>query len=445
MLATAALEQEGGAAPKSLGYSWYMVTLCMVGYIFSFLDRQVITLLIEPIKADLQISDTQFSLVHGLAFALFYAVMGLPIARWADTHSRPHIIATGVFVWSIATAICGLTRSFTQLFVARMAVGCGEAALSPAAYSMISDAFPKNRVGLALGVYSSGSFLGAALAFIIGGAAIEYITQMGTVELPLLGAVKPWQMTFFLVGLPGVLIALLFALTVKDPERKGKLTAKGYSLRDVGRYIKRHKSTFCAHYLGFSLLALALFALMSWGPAYLLRNFELTTREAGLYLGIVALFANTAGVLSSGWLTDYLNRRGHDDASFRAGMVGGLGVIVPALLFSQMPTLNTALLVYALAMYFASFPMATSAAALQNMAPNQMRAQVTALFFVGLNMLGITGGATLVALLTDYAFEDTKAVGYSMSIVASLAALLAVICLGWGLKYCRSTVRAQNV
>jgi MFS family permease len=125
-------------------------------------------------------------------------------------------------------------------------------------------------------------------------------------------------------------------------------------------------------------------------------------------------------------------------------MVGGLGVIVPALLFSQMPTLNTALLVYALAMYFASFPMATSAAALQNMAPNQMRAQVTALFFVGMNMLGITGGATLVALLTDYAFEDTKAVGYSMSIVASLAALLAVICLGWGLKYCRATVRAQN-
>ena len=212
-----AQEQPG----KSLAYPWYIVSLCMVAYIFSFIDRQVITLLIQPIRADLQISDTQFSLLHGLAFALLYATAGIPIARLADSRSRPMIISVGIFVWSLATALCGVAKNFAQLFMARMAVGVGEAALSPAAYSMITDSFPKSRLGMALGVYSSGSFLGGGLAFIIGGAAIALVEQWGAQQVPLIGLVKPWQMTFFIVGLPGILVAALFILTVRDPERKG--------------------------------------------------------------------------------------------------------------------------------------------------------------------------------------------------------------------------------
>lgn len=434
------IPEQSQSQSQSLGYSWYIVFLCMVAYIFSFVDRQVISLLIEPIRADLQISDTQFSLVHGLAFAMFYAVMGIPIARWADTRSRPMIISWGIFIWSIATAVCGMAKNFVQLFFARMAVGCGEAALSPAAYSMISDSFPKSKLGLALGVYSIGSFIGVGMAYIIGGTAIEYMNQLGVLTLPVIGLVKPWQMTFFVVGLPGVLIALLFAWTVRDPERKGlkgrQVSAEGFTIGDVGHYLKTHKGFFVAHYLGFSLLALTLYALMSWAPAFLLRNYTLTTKEVGLYLGVIALCANTAGTLSSGWLTDFFTKRGYDDAAFRAGMVGGAGVLLPGFLFPHMPSLNLTLLVYALAMYFASFPTATSAAALQKKAPNQMRAQVTALFFVGMNMVGITGGASLVALLTDYVFQSERAVGYSMSIVASISALMAVLLLWWGLKYC---------
>ncbi|TCK07350.1 spinster family MFS transporter [Marinobacterium mangrovicola] len=439
LAAKAELNQERAVERKTL-YPWYIVALCTLGYVFSFLDRQVITLLIEPIKADLQITDTQFSLVTGLAFALFYAFMGLPIARWADTRSRPMIIACGIFVWSLATAVCGLAKSFGQLFFARMAVGCGEAALSPAAYSMITDAFPKHRVGMALGVYSSGSFLGAALAFIIGGAAIEYISSLGEVSLPVVGVMKPWQLTFWIVGLPGVLLALMFAITVKDPERKGEVRAKGYTLGEVGAYMKANLGTFASIYVGFSLLALTLYALMSWGPAYLLRNYELSMSQVGVYLGVVALVANASGVLTSGWLVDFFTRKGHDDAAMRAGMVGGLGVIIPALIFPFVDSLLGTLCVYALTMYFASFPMATSAAALQNIAPNQMRAQVTALFFVGMNMLGITCGSTLVALLTDYVFEDPAAVGHSMSVVAAGSAMLAAFCLRTGLKHCRGTI-----
>lgn len=431
---------------QSLSYSWYIVVLCMVAYIFSFIDRQVIALLVQPIRADLQISDTEFSLLHGLAFAIFYAIMGLPIARLADTKSRPLIIAIGIFVWSIATAVCGLTRSFWQLFVARMGVGVGEAALSPAAYSMISDSFPLSKLGLALGIYSIGSFIGAGLAYLIGGAAIEWVSQFGEVSLPVIGIVKPWQMTFFMVGIPGVIISALFLLTVRDPERRGARTRShaGYPIREVLSYIKLHKITFASHYLGFGLLALSLFALLSWAPAFFIRKYGLSAKEVGLYLGSMVLISNTTGALLSGWLTDFFTRKGYTDAAFRSAIVGGLGLAIPAALFSSLGELHSTILLFGLAMFFASFPMATSAAALQIMAPNQMRAQVTALFFVAMNLLGITGGSTLVALCTDYLFKDDVAVGYSMSIIASAAGLAGALLLFLGLKHFRRTVN-ENV
>lgn len=431
---------------QASGRAWYMVFLCMVAYIFSFIDRQVLALLIEPIRADLQISDTQFSLVHGFAFALFYATMGIPIARLADTRSRPLIIAAGIFVWSIATAVCGLTRNFGQLFLARMGVGVGEAALSPAAYSMISDAFPRTQLGLALGVYSLGSFIGSGLAFLIGGTVIGLIGELGISELPWLGPVRPWQLTFFIVGLPGVVIAALFYFTIRDPQRKGVVdgSTQGFSVAEVFAHIGRHRATFIAHYLGFGFLALSLFALLSWAPAYLLRNFPLTVREVGIYLGSLVLLSNTAGVLASGVLTDFFSRRGSGDAAMRCGMIGALGLVLPAATFSSLSGLEATLAVLALAMFFASFPLATSAAALQIMAPNQMRAQVTALFFLSMNILGITGGATLVALCTDYLFRDEQLVGYSMSLIAAASALLGAALLGWGLEPMRLTVRSLD-
>ena len=243
--------------------AWYTVILCMVAYVLSFVDRQIIALLIEPIQADLQISDTQFSLLTGLAFSLFYATMGLPIARWADVGSRPLIISAGIVVWSFATALCGLARTYGQLFLARMGVGVGEAALSPAAYSIITDSFPRSQLGLAMGVYSIGVFLGSGLAFLVGGTVIEIVEGMGGLALPIVGTIKPWQATFFLVGLPGIAVGLLFYLTIKDPPRTGLESSDGrpggYSIGQVKGYIRSHKASFAAHYLGFGILALAMF------------------------------------------------------------------------------------------------------------------------------------------------------------------------------------------
>jgi MFS family permease len=418
--------------------AWYTVILCMIAYVLAFVDRQIIALLIEPIQADLQISDTQFSLLTGLAFSLFYATMGLPIARWADVGSRPFIISAGVIVWSFATAVCGVTRTFWQLFLARMGVGVGEAALSPAAYSIITDSFPKSQLGLALGVYSIGVFLGSGLAFLVGGTVIEVVEGLGGLTLPVVGNVKPWQATFFLVGLPGLVIGVLFYLTVRDPARIGLEqsggTAGGYRIGQVVGYIRNHKATFTAHYLGFGLLSLAMFALLTWAPAYMIRVYQMSAREVGIYLGLTVLIANSAGTLTSGWLTDWFTRRGHDNAPLRSGIVGGLGVIVPAALFSSMPSFGWSLTLLAVAFFFASFPVATSAAGLQLMAPNQMRAQVTALFFLAMNLFGITGGSSLVALATDFVFRNPLAVGFSMSITCGLAAVAGAAVLWWGLK-----------
>jgi len=415
-------------------YAWYVVVLCMIAYIFSFIDRQILSLLIEPIREDLQISDTQFSLLNGLAFSLFYASMGIPIARLADSRSRPAIIAAGVFLWSLATAATGLGKSFWHVFTARMGVGIGEAALSPAAYSMITDLFPKEKLGRALAVYSIGSFIGGGLAFLIGGAVISALSNMQSIAMPLVGDLRPWQMTFIIVGLPGILLALIFAITVKDPTRSGAATQiERASFPDTLKFIRNNGQFFFALYGGFTLTAVALFGLLSWLPAYLGRNYGLTPGEIGLILGPIMLVANVGGVLCSGWLTDYFEKRGRPDAAMRAGVIGSFGLFVPVALFSVMPTQALSIVFIAISLFFASFPLATSATAMQLASPPHMRAQVSAIFLFLNSIIGLAVGSFVIALITDYVFKNDLSVGWSVSIVCSISTFLAGVLIVRGL------------
>lgn len=214
--------------------AWIVVGLLMVAYTSSFIDRQIMSLLVEPIRADLGITDTQFSLLAGLAFSIFYSVMGLPLGWLADRMSRRMIILVGMIAWSIMTALCGLATSFLALFIARVGVGIGEAALSPAAYSLISDYFPPERRARAISAYAMGPYLGSGLALIIGGQVIEAASRMGPFTIEGLGTFAPWQAVFFAVGLPGVIIALLFLL-IREPERRGSRRKCGYWARLVYR------------------------------------------------------------------------------------------------------------------------------------------------------------------------------------------------------------------
>jgi MFS family permease len=210
---------DNSGTPHNSGYAWYVVIVLMVIYTLSFIDRQILAFLVGPIRADLQISDTAIGLLGGFAFAIFYTLLGLPMGWLADRKSRRGLIAIGLVFWSLMTALCSLARSFGTLFAARIGVGVGEATLTPAAFSLIADYFPREKLARALSVYSMGILIGSGLAFIVGGAVVQAMNGMPALQVPVLGTMAPWRLTFLIVGLPGLAIALLL-LTVREPVRR---------------------------------------------------------------------------------------------------------------------------------------------------------------------------------------------------------------------------------
>jgi MFS family permease len=421
----------------------------MLAYILSFVDRQVIALMIEPIKHDLALSDTQFSLLHGLAFSLFYAFMGAPLALLADRYSRSKLMAIGVVFWSIATMACGTSKNFLHMFLARIGVGVGEAALSPAFYSMASDMFPKERLGRAIGIYSLGAFIGGGIAFLIGGYIISLLKGVDYVVLPILGELRPWQLTFLIVGLPGLILAPIMLLTIRDPKRRNlKKTSNGETLqptlRNTFAFIKSHKQTFFYHHIGFSFYTMTLYAMMGWAPAFYMRHFGLTPSQAGFYLGVILLLANTSGVYFCGYLTDWLTKRGHSDAAMKTGTIGALGLLIPAALFTQVDSMMFSLVLLTLAMFFGSFPFTTAIASTQVLAPNQLRAQVSAIFLLVVNLIGAGLSMTLVALVTDKIFKNPLLVGHSISIVAIITTTLGAILLHIGCRHFRQSMLKEK-
>lgn len=208
---TSAAPDDGSAYPEPRR-AWGLVVVLTIAYAISFVDRQIISLMVEPIKAYLHLSDTQISLLMGPAFAVFYTIMGIPLGRVADKFNRRNLIVIGMTLWCLMTAASGLARNFAQLFVARMGIGVGEAALSPAALSMISDSFPPEKRTSPIGFYNSAIYIGSGLALVLGGVVIQIVTNSPPVNVPLVGELVPWQTTFIIVGLPGLIIAAIIGV-----------------------------------------------------------------------------------------------------------------------------------------------------------------------------------------------------------------------------------------
>lgn len=418
--------------------AWYAVAVLVIAFIFSFIDRIVIALLVEPIKADLGVSDFGIGLLQGFAFALFYALLGIPIGRLSDRVSRRGIIATGIAIWSLMTAACGLARGFFELFLARVGVGVGEAALSPAAYSMIADYFPREKLGRALGVYQSGAMLGAGIAFLVGGAAVQMLSAYDGQVLPVLGEVRMWQLAFFVVGLPGLLIALLM-LTVREPARRGKTSGAttGIPLRQVLAYIRSHRRLFFAHFAGFGLLVVPITTVLAWAPTWLNRVLGFARAETGYVLGLMLLVLSPAAVYFGGWAIDYLQKRGHADAPFRVS-IGAALAIVPLSLFATTgsdPTL--ALWLIGPLVFCACISQAAAPMVIQVMVPNEMRAQISAVWMLCMNLISTIMGPTLVGFITVYVLMDDMAVGQSIAIVNAVSAPVAALILWTGLRQFR--------
>lgn len=426
------------AAPN-LKYAWYVVFILMVCYTLSFIDRQILALLVGPIRADLQISDTQIGLLGGLAFSLFYTLMGLPMGRLADRHNRRNIIAVGVFFWSVATALCAAARGFWGLFAARTGVGVGEATLGPSAMSMISDYFPKERLSAALSLYSMGIFIGAGLANIVGGLVIEAVNSVPTLSLPVFGELASWRVTFLLVGLPGVFVALLL-YTVREPIRKNVLiTNDGMtSTLSVGETIAQLKirwRSVLALSVGMMGLAMSVYAYLFWSPVFLQRIHGWTPSETGLALGFATLIMGCGGMYSGGVITDRWLAAGVRHAALKLGAIGtGVGGIFYAIgfLLPDAPALSVVFL--GLGLGLTAMPTGSCYAALQMILPNQVRGQAVALFLFILNLGGLTLGPLLPGVFNDYLFRNEAMVGPSSALTTSLACLLAVVVFVCGLK-----------
>jgi MFS family permease len=429
----------------SPAYAWYVVSLLTLAYICSFIDRQIITLLVGPIKQDLGLTDTEMSYLLGLSFALFYTVFGFLIAIAADRLNRRNIIAAGIFIWSLMTAACGLARGYGQLFLARMGVGFGEGALSPAALSIISDYFPREKLGRAISVYSMGIAIGSGIALLVGGTVIQLVSTADTVTLPLLGELRPWQAAFVIVALPGIPIGLLM-FTIREPARRGRsqMAAGRWSLQPVRQQLRGHWRTYAGICLGMAVLTVMAYGIIGWIPEHFRRSYGWTIGQVSLWYGLVLIVFGPLGAITGGWLADRLQRR-HGDGYLRAVLMG-LAILGPGyILFALMPGPWLSLAWLVPATLGGAIPTSVAGAALMQVTPNEMRATISAMYYFVLSIIGLGLGPTSIALLTDYWFADEGALRYSIAIVAVVATVAALALMAWARPhFARSAAAAEG-
>ena len=438
-----------GQAWPSPARAWYAVGIFTLVTIISFVDRQLLVLLVEPIKHDLGISDTKMSFLLGFAFVMFYAFLSIPIARLADVHSRKLIIGCGLAFWSVMTAVCGLASNYWQLFLARMGVGAGEACNGPATFSIIADSFPPEKLAKATSVISSGFFIGNGAALIVGGAIIEAVTRMPDIILPVIGEIRPWQATFFIVGLPGVLFAALIS-TVHEPKRRGVIAPTGETkaekpkslpLRVILKWLRDDWQTYLPMYGGMALRAMYGIGAAVWLPAFFIRTYDWSIAKVGLAVGLVQLIIAPLGLITGGVLAEWLAKKGYDDANMRVAFISTIACVPTSVLFPLMPDPYWAIAIYAVNNFLVSLSPGPQNAALQTVTPNQMRAQATAMFLFLFNLVGFSLGPLTVALFTDYVFGSEAMLRYSLAINYALLSPLACYIFWYVLKPYRLSVQ----
>ena len=319
------------------------------------------------------------SLLMGLSFALFYTLCGIPLGRMADNRSRRGLILFGVLVWSAMTAACGLARSYWQFLTFRVGVGVGEAALSPAAYSLIADSFPRERRATAISVYSMGIYLGSGLAFLLGGLVIKFASAQGDVHLPLFGEVRPWQLIFLILGAAGVLFCLLL-LAIREPARRGVGAGVAVPLGEVGAYLRANRKTVLCHNFGFACLSFAGYGSGAWVPTFFVRTHGWDAGHVGVVYGSIVAVFGCLGIVFGGRLADYWAKRGRSDANMRVGLLAAWAVIPFTLVYPLLDNANWAAALMAPTVFFLSMPFGVAPAAIQEIMPNSMRGQASAIY-----------------------------------------------------------------
>ena len=426
--------QLGPDLERSLPGAWWTVAVTFLLYLFSHVDRTIITMLVAPIKHDLGIGDFQIGLLLGPAFGLFFAVCGLLMGMAVDRFSRRNVIYCGVTAWSASASLCGLASSYALLFLGRAGVGVGEATLTPAAYSLISDLVPRRKLAFALSAFSSAVVVGTAVALVGGGWAIEFLKN-GRAPFGL----ATWQFLFLATGVPGFFLALL-AFTITDPRRRS-----GAALRADGSsfiaHLRAQPRLYFAIYVGTGLMVVDSYALLGWLPTYLMRNFGLGAQAAGMRFGLVVVIAGGIGQLASGLIVDRMTARGIADAPLRFLMIAGT-IMLPFTVGAFFVTDSTLFLLLISAFFLLAMPMlGYIGAGVQMVTPPRLRGRASAGLLFTVTLFGVAFGPTLVGFLTDYVFRDPLKLGLAQAVVVAVVTPLSVLVLGSGLRSFRDAQR----
>jgi MFS family permease len=415
----------------SAAYAWGAIALLTLISAFAYIDRVVLGMLVKPIRADLNISDTEFSYLHGLAFALLYTTVGIPLGWLSDRFHRGYLLSAGCAVWSFLTAACGLVSSFTGLFLCRIGVGLGEATMQPSAYPLVGSLFPKERAGRAMAVYTMGHPIGGGLAMIMSGFLIGSMAAVETVQVPILGEARPWQVVFFVAGLPGLLLALLGFLYLRDPAQHAK-SANRRSFGTAFRFMWRERKVYTA--LALSLGSIAAFAAggLAWFPAFLMRVHGFSPAEAGLLIGLSSALGGITGSFVLGVLVDRLISKGPQKLIKLILIPVALGAMLCGAIAPVLPIRWLSVTLFAGVGFFMLTPTGVYHVIRQFVTPQQVWGQVTAIYLCFTNLLGLTLGPTAIALCTDYLFKDDNKVNYSIAVVGSLCMGIVMLSLWLG-------------
>ena len=407
---------------------WLIAALLGLASVGSQFDRTVINLLIAPLEQAFALDDTRFGMLQGVAFGIFYVLACIPIGRLADRYPRRLIIGVGIGLFSVLAMASGLARSYTQLFLTRIGVAVGEASLTPAALSMLSDLFPPDRLGRPVSAFFMSAPIGQGLAFIAGGSLLQWLSTSGVLAAGPLAGLAPWQAAFMIVGFPVVLLVPFFLL-LPEPARRGASARAALPLGQVAAILRERSGALVPMFAGFAMVNLVSYTFFIWTPALFQRSYGWSPAQIGLSFGLTLLFAGTGGVYFAGWLSDQLARRGHLDAHLKAAAYGFVGCGLLGAAAPLMPSATAAQCLLAPAIFLSMMPYPCAGTAIQLIVPNRARAQVTAIYVTVTTLVGLGVGPFVVGTMTDRVFRNPADIRYSLAWVIGIAAPLMFVLL----------------
>jgi MFS family permease len=412
---------------------WYTVIVLTLVGMLAQVDRGVMALLVQPMKRDLDLTDTQVSLLIGFAFTFFYIMVGPPMSRVTDRANRSRVVLFGLTLWSIATSLCGFAQGFWSLFFARALVGAGESVNGPASLSIVADCVRRDKLPRAYAVLNAGIMAGIALSMVIGGLIMGLLQDVKPFHVPGIGLIRNWQLVFFIVGLPGLLMSLLMFFTVKEPIRKGVHRKGGVPFKEVVRTVWGARAIHLPLLGAMTISSIQVYGLGAWGPAFYERSYGWGPAMSGPLLGTLSLVSAPLGLILGTKLAERLGRV-RDDANLRVLFFAQLLPIPFGFLGPLMPSPWLALGCAGIAGVFGVMGGPSYNAAIQIVTPNEMRGQVNALYLFAISAIGGGIGPTAVALVTDNLAGNEGNLRYVLSGFRIVLGPIAVLLLWQTLK-----------